>query len=247
MKAHASRLPDYAGLVLLGAIWGGSYIFIRLGGPEFGTLALIGLRVALGAAALAAWAGLARVKFNLKGNLTRLFVLALLNNIVPYLLITDAVQKLNASLGAILNSTTPLFTALVGAVFAGEALGLRKIAGVVLGLAGVAVLMGFSPLEPNPTVLLAAGECLLAALAYGGAAVYARYRIAHIDGMTASFAQLVAASIVIVPLALTSLPAALPSAGAWRPCARWPCCARPSPISSSSGSSAILVQPRARR
>ena len=155
---------DLVALILLGAIWGSSFLFIRVAVPALGPFLLVELRVGLAALALAPFAvALGRVP-EVRSYWRQFLVVGMLNAAVPFSLIAFAEIEITASLTAILNSTTVLFSALVAAVWTGDPLTARKIFGVVLGILGVAVLVGLDPLPLNGPVLLAVGAALAAAL-----------------------------------------------------------------------------------
>src|SRR5215210_1677709 len=123
---------DFAGLILLGALWGGSFLFIRVAVPALGPFLLVELRVGLAAAALFLYALSARRLLKIRGRWRSFLALGFLNAVVPFSLISAAEIHLTASLAAILNSTTVMFTALVAAFWMGEALTARKAIGIVL-------------------------------------------------------------------------------------------------------------------
>src|SRR5919112_1700830 len=136
------RPKDFAGLILLGALWGGSFLFIRVAVPALGPFLLVELRVGLAAAALFFYALAAGRMPKIRGRWRSFLVLGLMNAAVPFSLISAAEIHLTASLAAILNSTTVMFTAIVAAVWMGDALTARKAIGIVLGIVGVRVLLG---------------------------------------------------------------------------------------------------------
>ena len=105
-----------AALVCLAALWGASFLFIRIAAPALGPFALIELRVLLAGLALVGYAVLLRQSFAFKGYRRKLVVLGLLNAALPFTLIAAAELRLTASLASILNATTPLFAPLVAAV-----------------------------------------------------------------------------------------------------------------------------------
>lgn len=207
----AIRPIDLFLLLLLGALWGGSYLFIRIAGPVFGPIVLMALRVSLAAITLILYALFFATLPDFRQRWRQFLILGTLNNAIPFTLIAVSVINLNASIGAILNATTPLFTALAATLWLGEAFDLRKGAGVVLGIVGVIILMGWSPLPLTGQALIAAGAALLAALSYGFAAVYARSRFQEVAPMHTAIGQLSGSSFLLLPLAATSFPNTLPS------------------------------------
>src|ERR687889_2702196 len=160
------RPRDFAGLMLLGGLWGGSFLFIRVAVPALGPFLLAELRVGLAAVALLLFA-LAAGRVPEIGHRWRSFlVLGFLNAAVPFSLISAAEIHLTASLAAILNSTTVMFSAIVAAVWMGDILTARKAVGIVLGIAGVTVLVGWDPLPLNGLVLLAVAGMLIPSLSF---------------------------------------------------------------------------------
>jgi len=198
-------------LIFLAAIWGGSFLFIRIAAPSLGSIFLMAARVALAAAALLVYA-LARASLpDFRVHWNHYLVIGALNNAIPFVLIANAVIDLNASLSAILNATTPLFTALVAAVWLRESFGWRRGMGVLMGILGVVILVGFSPIPASTKVLLAVVQSLLAALSYGLGAVYSRTRFQGADPMHTTLGQLIGSTILLTPLAALSVPATQPT------------------------------------
>ena len=207
----AIRPIDFTLLLLLGALWGGSYLFIRIAGPFFGPVVIMALRVSLAAITLIGYTVLFATFPDFRQRWKQFLLLGLLNNAIPFTLIAVSVINLNASIAAILNATTPLFTAIVAAIWVGEAFGGRRAIGVILGIVGVAVLMGWSPLPLTTQSLWAAGAALLAALSYGIAAVYARQKFQGVAPIHTAIGQLSGSSLILLPFAAVSIPTTLPS------------------------------------
>jgi drug/metabolite transporter (DMT)-like permease len=198
-------------LILLAAIWGGSFLFIRIAAPSLGSIFLMAVRVALAATGLFVYALAQRAMPNFRAHWKHYLAIGALNNAIPFVLIANAVIDLNASLSAILNATTPLFTALVAAVWIGEPFGWRRGLGVLMGILGVVILVGFSPIPFSTKVLLAAAQSLLAALSYGLGAVYTRTRFQGANPVHTSLGQLVGSTILLAPLAAFSVPVTPPT------------------------------------
>jgi drug/metabolite transporter (DMT)-like permease len=202
---------DLAALVTLGALWGASFLFIRVAVPALGPFVLVGLRVGLAALVLALFAVASRRALKLRGLWGPLLFLGVANTAVPFSLISASEVHLTASLAAILNSTTVLFTALVAAVWLGDSLTPKKIAGVMLGIFGVAVLVGWDPLPLSPIVLLSVAAVLGASLCYGVGAVFTKRAFAGVPPLTLAVGQQTAAAGVMIPLAAIDLPGETPS------------------------------------
>ena len=210
----------YAALAVLGAVWGASFLFIGLAAPEFGPLALMFSRVLIAGLILLAVAVASlgprqiRESLRLRENWRAYLIIGLLNSALPFTLIAYSELRLPVSLAAILNSTTPLFTAAVAARWGSERMDGRKAAGLLLGVIGVAVLMGGGPVALSPAILLAVLASLAAALSYGTATVYAAKHVSGLPSILASVAQLMAATVILAVPAALAVPPATPSPAA---------------------------------
>jgi drug/metabolite transporter (DMT)-like permease len=204
------RPRDFAGLVLLGALWGGSFLFIRVAVAELGPFLLVELRAGLAAAALFLCAlAVARVP-KIRSRWRSFLVLGFLNAAVPFSLISAAEIHLTASLAAILNSTTVMFTAMVAA-WLGDPLTARKAVGIGLGILGVTVLVGWDPVPLSGLVLLAVAAMLIASLSYALGATYAKRSFSGIPPLGMAIGQLTAATALILPFSVATVPARAPS------------------------------------
>lgn len=197
--------------MLLGALWGGSFLFIRVAVPALGPFLLVELRVGLAVAALFLYALAAGSMPKIQGRWRSFLVLGFLNAALPFSLISAAEIHLTASLAAILNATTVMFSAMVAAVWMGDALTARKAIGIVLGIVGVSVLVGWDPLPLNGAVLFAVAAMLLASLSYALGATYAKRSFSAIPPLGMAIGQLGGATALFLPLAVVSLPERAPS------------------------------------
>lgn len=196
------RAKDLAMLFLLAAMWGGSYLFIRIAVPVTGPVVLAFLRVVFAAAGLVAYAWGTRRDTPMLARWRTFLLLGALNALVPYILIATAELHLTAALAAILNATTPLFAALLGVVWLGERLTLRTGCGLLLGFGGVAVLVGWSPLPLNQALLVGVVASLLAALSYAVAGILAKKLSAGLSVLSLALGQQIGASVLLLPLAV---------------------------------------------
>lgn len=192
-------------LFALGALWGVSFIFIRVSAATLGPFTLVELRVGLAVLALVGYAlafgafgGLAAVRERFGGFL----LLGTLNAAIPFALISAAQIELTASFGAILNSTTPMFGAIVAAVWLGDAMTGRKVAGLLLGIVGVGVLVGWSPIPLSAIVLVSIFASLAASFFYGLGSAYAKRNFVGIPPLSMAVGQLGGAGLVTLPFAL---------------------------------------------
>lgn len=210
---------DGAALIMLTAlsvIWGGSFILNAVILEEVPVMTLVALRVVL--AALVLWPLIALSGLPVpRGPVVwaAFMFMGFANNVVPFVLIVWGQTSIGAGLAAILNATTPLFAALLAGLFlADETLSTRKVIGLLLGLAGVAALVGPAALGAIGSAVLPQLAILGATLSYGIAAVFAR-RFARwgVKPTVVAAGQLTGSSIMMVPLALAvdGVPTALPS------------------------------------
>jgi drug/metabolite transporter (DMT)-like permease len=187
-------------LIVLSILWGGSFFFAGLALRELPPLVVVCARVVLGALMLVPvllWSGLSLPRC-LRGW-APFAMMGLLNNVLPMSLIVYGQTTISSGLASVLNATTPLFTVLVLAMSGDEPLSRRRLAGVVCGAAGVAVLQAPALLggDAAPGVLL----CLGAALSYGLSGLWAKRRMTGVPPLVAANGQLLASSIVMLAFA----------------------------------------------
>jgi drug/metabolite transporter (DMT)-like permease len=188
-------------LVALAALWGGSFVFMRVAAPPLGAIALAFTRVTLAGAALLAFAALAARIPAWRERWRDFAVVGVVNSALPFLFFAYAGQYITASTAAILNATSPLFAALAAAIWLGEPLTWRKGAGMAVGLAGVAVLVGWHPDTMDRHTLLAIGACLAATVCYALGGTYVKQRLAGVPSFAIACASQVAASLALAPVA----------------------------------------------
>ncbi|MFM9969893.1 MAG: DMT family transporter [Burkholderiales bacterium] len=186
-------------LILLSALWGGSFLFLRIAAPVLGPVPLIFARVLLAALFLTAVGRFLKKLFDLRGNARHYFIIGVFNSALPFLLFAYAAQTVSASLLSILNATAPLWAALIGACWHRSPLGRKQLIGLMLGVAGVWVLAGieFESLQGSGWSALAAG--LAAAISYGIASTYAG-SAKSVDPFANAHGSMWAASLVCLPL-----------------------------------------------
>jgi drug/metabolite transporter (DMT)-like permease len=204
------KLTDWGRLFLLAVLWGGSYYLIRIVAPELGAFLTMSLRTLVAAITLIVYGLVTRQFVQFCRHWQSYTLLGLLNNAIPFVFIAIAVINLNASIAAILNATTPLFTAIVSALWLRERLRFAQVIGLGLGVLGVTILVGWSPLPLTPAVVLGGILALLAAASYGVAAVYARRTFPGQKSMDVATGQLLASSVLLLPLGIVSVPAQMP-------------------------------------
>ena len=210
---------DGAELLLLGALWGGSFLFMRMGAVEFGPLALVFVRVA-GATALLLPLLLMRGEgAALRTHWRPLVVVGIINSVVPFVLFSVAALVLSAALMSVFNATAPIWGAVVAWLWLGERLTASRMLGLAIGIAGVVALSwgkaDFKPGAHGVSSALAVAACITATLFYGVGANHTRKYLKGVPAMAvAAGSQLVATIVVLMP-ALMTWPKQTPSVAAW--------------------------------
>jgi drug/metabolite transporter (DMT)-like permease len=193
------RSANLIRLLSLAAIWGASFLFMRILAPVLGALWTAEIRVALAGAAMLLFMLASGRAMQFGSNWKHYLVVGTLNSAVPFALFSYAALTLPAGYLAILNSTSPLWGALIGAIVFGEKFSVRKIAGLVIGIAGVAFLVRLGPAQFTSEVLVAVLAGVVAALCYGVAAIYSKRKSSHIASPLMATGSQVGAMLVLLP------------------------------------------------
>lgn len=205
------KARDVVMLLILSALWGGSFLFMRIGAPVLGPLVLIALRVLLAAITLMIFAWVNRHRIRILHKWWQYVILGAINAAIPFTLIAYAELRLDAALPAILNATTPLFTTLVARLWIKDPFTLKKFSCVVMGIIGVAIVVGDGSSGQGSHLWLSASFSLLAAFFYGIAGVFSSRHFKGERPMDMAIGQQVAASVLLIPFFLTELPHTMPS------------------------------------
>jgi len=191
-------------LGLLGAIWGASFMFMRVSAKDFGAMPLVEVRLALGALVLIPFLWRARASFSLK-LWPKLALIGAINSAVPFALFAWAAQRAPAGIGAITNSMAVLFAALVAFLFYGERIGMRRAVGLFAGFAGVVVLASGKTAGASIGWAVAAGT--LAAFLYGVGANMVKRHLTGLPAGAVAAATLSCAAVLMLPFAVATWPA----------------------------------------
>jgi len=205
------RPADYGRLVLLAAIWGAAFIFMRVAAPALGAVWTAELRVLLGGAALLAWFRLTGFDPQLKRHARAYLVVGSVNIALPFVLYAYAALHAPASLLAILNATSPMFGLIWAALFGDERVTLAKVAGLALGAAGVAFIAQPDASAAGPQFAWAVAAALGACSAYGLAGVVIRRVAKDVSSKAMAAGNQLAAALVLLPLLPFTAPAAAPT------------------------------------
>lgn len=208
------RTSDVVELLILAAIWGASFLFMRVAAPELGPVALMALRVGIAALLLVPAMVIRRSHPTLRGHLLHVLVVGAVNSAVPFCLLAYATLSMTAGLVSILNATSPLWGALVAHAWLKERLTRLRTLGLVVGFAGVAYLVWGRASFQAGGAGLAVVAALGATLAYGIAASYTRRFLRAVDPLAVAAGSQLGATLLLVPAALALWPARPVSDGA---------------------------------
>ena len=192
------NLASVVRLFALSAIWGASFLFMRMGAPVLGPTLLIACRVASAALFLAIVGAAMRKPLDARRNAMHYLVLGLFNSALPFMLFAFAARTLSASLLSILNATAPIWGAVIGAVWTRTAVAPKALLGLVLGVAGVALLVGFDPSSLREGAPLAIALALGATFSYGVATNYAK-SARKVDPYANAHGSMWAATVLLAP------------------------------------------------
>ncbi len=202
-RTRTMTATEWTILLLLSAVWGGSFFFNAVAVQSLPPLTIVFARIALAAVALQIVCRMAGVRFGLSTPVLLAFAgMGLLNNAIPFTLIVWGQTQIASGLASILNATTPMFTVIVAHLATSdERIGPAKAAGIAAGFAGVAVMVGTDALSGLGGNVLAQLACLAAALSYGFAGVFGRRFVRlGVPPLATATGQLTASSLMLAPV-----------------------------------------------
>jgi drug/metabolite transporter (DMT)-like permease len=208
---------NFSLLLVLAALWGASFLFIRVGAHEFGPVPLMAVRIAIAAVFLAIVLAAKRGFPRMSGKLTPLFVVGVMNQALPFCLFAYAELTLSAGVTSVINATTPLWAALVAFLWIGDRLSATRVAGLFIGFAGVMILVwkDLSGLRTLSEGALAPLAVLAATLLYGISANFTKKYLVGVDSLAIATGSMIGAAIVLLPFAFAYWPATPVSSLAW--------------------------------
>lgn len=208
-----------AELLGLAAIWGGSFLFMRVAGPEFGPATLSALRAAGAVALLLPLLALRGELGALRRHAGAIAIVGITNSGLPFLLFATASLAITAGLSSIFNATTPLWGALVAWAWLGDRPDRGRLAGLALGFAGVLWLAwdkaSLKPGEHGVSPAMAIAACLAATACYGWSASFTKKRLTGVPPLALAAGSQVSAAVFLAVPALLTWPSHSPGATAW--------------------------------
>jgi drug/metabolite transporter (DMT)-like permease len=210
---------DLGELLALGAIWGSSFMFMRVSAPEFGPVALIAVRVACAAAVMLPLLWWSRATDAVRTHWRPLALMGLVNTAVPFCLFAYSTLALPAGFSAVLNATAALWGPIIGWRFFGTTITRRATIGFGIGFLGVVVMVSDklvrTEVKELDAVVWSVLACLVATACYGFSANYSRERFAGVPSLAVAGGSQLFAAIALAPVGVLAWPAQMPSATAW--------------------------------
>ena len=205
--------------ILLAALWGASFLFMRFGTLEFGPLPTAGLRVAIASLALLPVMLSRGLWPQLRQHWKPVMICGLINSAIPFALFSFALLSISTGLSSILNATVPLFGALVAWLWLGDKPGASRTVGLVIGFIGVALLAsGKASFKPDASGAVTAWgilACLLATISYAVAASFTRRYLSGLNSLMVATGSQIGAALGLALPTLLMWPAQAPSLKAW--------------------------------
>ncbi len=212
---------SYVSLLLaIAMLWGASYMFIKVGVRDFAPTTLMLIRVVLAASALFAYLawqnGVRATVASMRAAGRGAYALGIVNAALPFTLIAWGEQHIDSGIAAIANSAVPIFVVFFALLLVpGERVSGGRLFGVLLGLAGVGLVVGVDP-EGGWLAVLGALACVLAAACYGAATLWGQRLVAGVSGPVLALTATLGASVVLLPFGAAQAPGDLPG---WKPVA----------------------------
>ncbi len=213
------KASDLGELITLAALWGASFLFIRMGAAEFGAVPLSGLRVAGASLVLMPLLMWRNELSALRAHWKPIFVVGITNSALPFLCFSYAALTINAGLSSIFNAASPLFGALIAWLWLRNTLSAPRVLGLVIGFVGVfGLAYSKASVKEGAETLrtaLAVGACIVATVAYGFSVNYTKRFLSGVPPMAVAAGSQLAAAVVLAVPTLLLWPAQVPALPAW--------------------------------
>lgn len=209
------KTRDLIDLILLAALWGGSFLFMRLSVPEFGAIPMMMVRTALAGLLLLPLLIWKKHHQIMLKEIVPISIAGIIGSAIPFSLIAYSTLYITAGFASVLNAVTPMFTAAVAFIWLGHRLSKMATSGLMIGISGVLILVwdkiGFS----GGNVALAIMAGISGTLCYGLAANYTKQKLSGVTPLAITTGSLLAAAIFLLPMAIYWWPEKMPSNQAW--------------------------------
>ncbi|MDG2420154.1 MAG: DMT family transporter [Gammaproteobacteria bacterium] len=209
------NLRNFFELLILSAIWGSSFLFLRVASPAFGPIFLIEMRVLSGLVVLLPVFFFMGKYHELRSHWRMILLISLMNMAIPFCFFAYSALNMGAGLLSVINATVPIFTTVVGFLYFRNRMSKSGLGGLLVGLFGVVVLV-FDPSETSGvTSYLAIPSALIACALYGIAINLASYKLKEVSGITITTGSLFFSSILLLPFAVIAKPEVIPRGVIW--------------------------------
>ena len=202
------KISNILELLLLASLWGASFLFMRIAAPILGPVWLIELRVLLSGLTILLLSMRSNIVQDIRQNLFPLCILGCINLAIPFVLFAIAALYLPAGFSAILNATAPLFGSAIAFLWLKEKLTWSGSAGLIIGFAGVTILVGWTDIPITISFILSTVAGLLGALMYAIAAPLAKDKLSGVSSMAIAAGSQLSAALILLPLTPFFLPTA---------------------------------------
>ncbi|MEJ6579734.1 MAG: DMT family transporter [Akkermansiaceae bacterium] len=209
------RIGDILILLFLAGLWGASFLFMRISAPGFGPVPLVALRMTLAGLFLSPVFFRKQAREMARQYWWPLLVSGVVGTSVAFMLLSYASLTLSAGFTSLMNSSVPIFSAIIASIWLGERLRSLQILGLGFAILGVVVLVWGKLNFDDSGTGWAIAACLGACLCYGFGASWMKSRLKGVRPMVASAGSLLGAGLVLIPFALMRLPQEMPSPVSW--------------------------------
>ncbi len=209
------KLNHLIELIILSALWGASFLFMRLGAPEFGPVALIELRSATAALFLLPFLIWMGKSAQLAPNVWPLLTFGVISTAIPFCLLSWATLYVSAGYASILNATAPIFTAIIAWLWVSERLSTSGFFGLLVGFIGVFVLVFDKQGNTAELTLLPIAAGLAATLCYGFGTNFTKQKMSNIDPLVIACGSQIGAAFSLLPFSIWLWPEQNPNGSAW--------------------------------
>jgi drug/metabolite transporter (DMT)-like permease len=200
------KAKDLVAILALGALWGASFMFLRIATPEFGAFAVVELRVAIAALFLLPFFLAQGSTKALRRHWRPIALIGLLNTALPFCLLAYATLFLTGGVVGIFNATAPIWGALAAWLWNNDRPGMRRVSGMLLGTVGVLVLASGERHLGFDLVMPALAAALIAPLLYGISAIYIKKHLVNVDSIVMSTGSQITAALALIPFAVLTWP-----------------------------------------
>ncbi|MDA8968912.1 DMT family transporter [Akkermansiaceae bacterium] len=209
------RIGDLLILLLLAALWGASFLFMRIAAPEFGPLPLVAFRMGLAGLALSFVFFQKEARESAKQHWWELLVSGVVGSSLAFILLSYATLTLSAGFTSLMNSSVPIFSAIIAAIWLKERLRLPQIIGLGFGVIGVGILVWGKLDFTSDGQGWPIAACIVACGCYGFGASWMKSKLSQVRPFVGSAGSLLGAALVLIPFALMQLPETSPSLRSW--------------------------------